>query len=78
MKHFKDFKSFNTYLGLNAPLDDDIDIGFYEPKNMRSKSEPITVDFYRISFKINLVNRSIPNSKPITAVFFNSPHLMIP
>lgn len=45
---------------------------------MLSKSEPISVDFYRISIKINLVNKTTPKSEPITAVFFNSPNLIVP
>ena len=78
MKLFKDFKSYNEYLGLNKPLDNDIDVGYYDPPNMLSKSEPISVDFYRISIKINLVNKTTPKSEPITAVFFNSPDLIVP
>lgn len=78
MKHFKDFKKYNEYLGLDEPLDNDIDIGYYDPQNMLSQSEPITVDFYRISIKINVVNKTIPKSEPITAVFFNSPNLIVP
>ncbi len=42
---------------------------------MLLKSEPVMVDFYRISIKINFVDKATPNSKPITAVFFNSPEL---
>ena len=78
MKNFTDFKTYNEYLGLNQPLDNDIDVGYYDPPNMLSSSELITVDFYRISIKINVVNRTIPISEPITAVFFNSPNLIIP
>lgn len=78
MKLFKDFASYNEYLGLPKPLDHNIDVGFYDPPTMLSKSEPIAVDFYRISVKINLVNRSSPNREPVTAVFFNSPNLIIP
>nr|WP_314835755.1 helix-turn-helix domain-containing protein [uncultured Flavobacterium sp.] len=78
MKNFTDFKTYNEYLGLNQPLDNDIDVGYYDPPNMLSSSELITVDFYRISIKINVVNRTIPISEPITAVFFNSPNLIVP
>jgi len=78
MKNFTDFKSYNEYLSLPKPLDNDIDVGYYDPPNMLSKSEPITVDFYRISIKINLVNKTTPKSEPITAVFFNSPNLIVP
>jgi AraC family transcriptional activator of pobA len=78
MKNFTDFKTYNEYLGLNQPLDHDIDVGYYDPPNMLSTSEPITVDFYRISIKINVVNKTLPKSDPITAVFFNSPNLIVP
>jgi AraC-like DNA-binding protein len=78
MRTFKDFKSFNEYIGLSTPLDNDIDIGYYDVVNMRLKSDPVSVDFYRISIKSNFVDKSaldfdIKNPKPITAVFFNSP-----
>src|SRR5579871_3932636 len=45
---------------------------------MRLKSEPVVVDFYRISIKINVVSNTTPNRKPITAVFFNSPNFTVP
>jgi len=75
MTKFTDFKSFNKYIGLPTPLDNDIDVGYYDPQNMLLKSEPVMVDFYRISIKINFVDKSASNPKPITAVFFNSPEL---
>jgi AraC family transcriptional regulator, transcriptional activator of pobA len=78
VRTFKDFKSYNEYLGLPKPLDNDIDVGYYDPPNMLSKSEPIMVDFYRISVKINVVNKTTADRKPITAVFFNSPNLAVP
>ncbi|MFV8342020.1 helix-turn-helix domain-containing protein [Flavobacterium sp. XS2P39] len=73
MKLFKDFTSFNEYVGLPKPLDSNLDIGYYDPKIMRLQSEPVMVDFYRISIKANFTDKSVPNPKPITAVFFNSP-----
>ena len=75
MKNFKDFASFNNYIGLPKPLDDDIDIGYYNPPTMLLKSEPVEIDFYRISIKIGFKDNLDPNSKPITGVFFNSPKL---
>ena len=77
MEIFKDFVSYNKYLGLKEPLDSDIDVGYYDPPNMLLKSEAIAVDFYRISIKINLKNKNAPNKKPITAVFFNSPETIV-
>lgn len=70
---FKDFETFNEYVGLKKPIDNDIDIGYYDPINMLLVSEPVVVDFYRISIKINFTDKSQPNTKPVTAVFFNSP-----
>lgn len=44
---------------------------------MLSKSEAISVEFYRISIKINLVTKT-RSREPITAIFFNSPNLIVP
>lgn len=76
MRIFKDFKTFNEYIGLPNPLDNDIDVGYYDPPNMLLKSEPVRVDFYRVSFKINFVDKTTPNAKPVNAVFFNSPEMI--
>ena len=73
MKHFTDFTSYNEYLGLNKPLDNDIDVGYYDPPNMLLKSEPITINFYRISIKAGYKDKFVENAKPVNAVFFNSP-----
>ena len=76
MKIFKDFSTYNEYLGVANPLDNDIDIGYYDPANMLLKSDPVMVDFYRVSFKINFIDKTAPNAKPITAVYFNSPEMV--
>lgn len=76
MKLFKDFTTYNEYLGVAKPLDNDIDIGYYDPANMLLQSQPIMIDFYRVSFKINFRDKTNPNAKPITAVFFNSPEMV--
>ena len=76
MRIFKDFKTFNEYIGLPNPLDNDSDVGYYDPPNMLLKSEPVMVDFYRVSFKINFVDKTTPNAKPVNAVFFNSPEMI--
>lgn len=76
MRIFKDFTTFNEYIGLSNPLDNDIDVGYYDPPNMLLKSEPVMVDFYRVSFKINFVDKTTPNAKPVNAVFFNSPEMI--
>ena len=76
-KVFDNFKEFNHFIGVAAPIDDHIDIGKY-PETTLLKSEGVYIDFYRISFKTNYINPDLPdfdpqNPKPITAVFFNSP-----
>ena len=78
MTLFKDIESFNKYLGLPKPLDNNIDIGYYDVPNMRLKSESVSIDFYRISIKSNFIDKSVSDfnpdkKKPVTAVFFNSP-----
>lgn len=78
MTLFKGFESFNKYVGLPQPLDTNIDIGYYDVPKMRLKSEPVSIDFYRISVKSNFIDKSVSdfdpgNPKPVTAVFFNSP-----
>lgn len=78
MKIFKDFTSFNEYTGLAIPLDNNLDIGYYNVSKMRLQSPPIMVDFYRISIKSNFTDKTSSdydpnNPEPISAVFFNSP-----
>ncbi len=78
MRIFKDFESYNAYVGLPEPLDNNIDIGFYDDKKIRLQSDPVMVDFYRISIKSNFIDKTAPDHNPgkptpITAVFFNSP-----
>ena len=75
MKVFNEFASYNEYLGLPTPLDNDIDMGYYDPSTMRLYSEPVIIDFYRISIKVDFLDNSLQKSKPVTAVYFNSPNL---
>ncbi|MEL4307092.1 AraC family transcriptional regulator [Joostella sp. CR20] len=77
MNTFTNFKAFNSFIGVQAPIGSNIDIGKY-PENTLLKSQGIYIDFYRISFKTNYINPELPDydpksPKPITAVFFNSP-----
>ncbi|SHM06724.1 helix-turn-helix domain-containing protein [Flavobacterium saccharophilum] len=74
---FNDFTSYNQYIGLAKPLDNDIDVGYYDAPNMLLKSEAIAVDFYRISIKVGYKDKFDPNSKPVNAVFFNSPEMPV-
>lgn len=80
MNLFKDIESFNEYMGLPKPLDNDIDIGYYDVLKILLKSVPISIDFYRISIKSNFIDKTLPDfdphhAKPVTAVFFNSPEV---
>jgi AraC family transcriptional regulator, transcriptional activator of pobA len=78
MKFFKDFASHNDYVGLPKPLGNNLDIGFYDGSTIRLRSEPVMIDFYRISIKSNYMDINAPgydpeNPQPITGVFLNSP-----
>lgn len=77
MRIFTDFKTYNEYLKLPKPLDNDIDVGYYNPPTQLLKSEPVAVDFYRISIKIGFKDKSNPKASPINAVFFNSPKIAV-
>jgi len=77
MVYFKDFQTYNKSIGLAPPLDNDIDVGYYDPPRIVLGTEPVKVDFYRISIKIKYRRKSAPNAEPISAVFFNTPDLII-
>eukprot|EP00744_Colponema_vietnamica_P024772 GILI01036226.1.p2 GENE.GILI01036226.1~~GILI01036226.1.p2 ORF type:complete len:289 (+),score=-21.40 GILI01036226.1:2185-3051(+) len=75
---YKDIEAFNQYVGLPKPLDNDINIGMYDRIKMRLYSEPIMIDFYRISIKTNYVDiyasdYNPDNPQAIKGVFFDSP-----
>jgi AraC family transcriptional activator of pobA len=77
MKTFTDFKSYNQFMGMEIPLDNDIDVGYYDPPKIILNSQPVVVDFYRISIKIKYKRKSTPDVAPVSAVFFNTPDLII-
>ncbi|TRW23663.1 AraC family transcriptional regulator [Flavobacterium zepuense] len=77
MKIYKDFVSYNQAIGLSKPLDNDIDVGYYDPPKIVINTDPVKVDFYRISIKIKYKRKSTPNTAPVSAVFFNTPDLII-
>lgn len=77
MKIFKDFASYNKSIGLAEPLDNDIDVGYYDPPKITLGTEPVLVDFYRISIKIKYKLKSTPFAEPASAIFFNTPELVI-
>lgn len=74
MVFLKDFEAFNNYVGLPQPLDSNIDIGYYDGHNTLLQSEPVMIDFYRISIKSNYVDlNNKDSSEPVIGVFFTSP-----
>ncbi|WP_051878742.1 helix-turn-helix domain-containing protein [Chryseobacterium sp. FH1] len=77
MKIYKDFATYNQEIGLSKPLDHDIDVGYYDPPKIIISSKPVIVDFYRISIKIKYKRKSTPDIEPVSAVFFNTPDLII-
>lgn len=77
MKIYKDFASYNQDIGMVKPLDNDIDVGYYDPPKIKVACEAVVVDFYRISIKIKYKRRSTPNVDPVSAIFFNTPDLII-
>jgi AraC family transcriptional activator of pobA len=64
-------------MGMEIPLDNDIDVGYYDPPKIILNSQPVVVDFYRISIKIKYKRKSTPDVAPVSAVFFNTPDLII-
>jgi hypothetical protein len=55
MKTLTNFKEHNRYVNLPDPLNEDIDVGRYEDADPpRLKSNPVMIDFYRISLKLTI------------------------
>lgn len=83
MKTFKTFRDYNQYVGMPAPRNDHIDLGRYQDsESPRLKSGPVTIDYYRISYKRNYVNRAAPyydseNPDPVSGLFFYSPNTVL-
>ncbi len=49
----KNIREHNEYVGLPDPKNEDIDLGRYEDSEIRLYSEPVKIDFYRLSYKRN-------------------------
>jgi YesN/AraC family two-component response regulator len=64
-------------MGMEIPLDNDIDVGYYDPPKIILNSQPVVVDFYRISIKKKYKRKSTPDVAPVSAIFFNTPDLII-
>ena len=75
----KNFKEHNRYVGLPDPRNEDIDVGRYQDTDSpRLKSDPVMIDFYRISYKSNYMNKIAPdynagNPQPFSGIFLYSP-----
>lgn len=54
----KNFKEHNDYVGLPDPRNEDIDLGRYEDSEIRLQSDPVTIDFYRISYKRDYTDKN--------------------
>ncbi len=78
MRTLKDFKEHNRYVGLPGPKNKDIDIGRYDDHEMLLTGDPVEIDFYRICYKSNYINKKAPsydpqNPQPVSGMFFYSP-----
>jgi len=80
MKTFENFKEYNRYVGMPDPRNEHIDLGRYKDAiSPRLKSKPVMIDYYRISYKYNYLNRAAPyydpeNPEPVSGLFFYSPN----
>lgn len=79
MKLFKHISEFNDYLGVDQPNRTSIDIGIYNNDKLRTSSQPVTTDFYRISIKYDFHNEEEikelnPEFLPNAFIFFSSPN----
>lgn len=79
MRTFKNFREYNYYVGMPEPRNEHIDLGRYRyAKKPRLSSSPIMIDYYRISYKSNYLNRVAPSYDPenpqaVSGLFFYSP-----
>lgn len=82
MKTLKNFKEHNRYVGLPEPRNEDIDIGRYDDHELRLTGDPVQIDFYRICYKSNYIDKKAPdydpeNPQPVSGMFFYSPEQRI-
>ena len=78
MKTLNSFKEHNKFVGLPEPKNEDIDIGRYDDHELRLTGDPVQIDFYRICYKSNFIDKKAPdydpeNPKPVSGMFFYSP-----
>ncbi|WP_157886075.1 hypothetical protein [Chryseobacterium glaciei] len=62
---------------MSDPLNEDIDVGYYDPPNIILGSDPVMADFYRIFIKIKFKRKATPFAEPIwvrlSTAFVRSP-----
>jgi AraC family transcriptional regulator, transcriptional activator of pobA len=78
MKTLNSFKEHNKFVGLPEPKNEDIDIGSYDNHELRLTGDPVQIDFYRICYKSNFIDKKAPdydpeNPQPVSGMFFYSP-----
>lgn len=78
MKTLNSFKEHNKFVGLPEPKNEDIDVGRYDDHELRLTGDPVQIDFYRICYKSNYIDKKAPdydpeNPKPVSGMFFYSP-----
>lgn len=79
MNTLKNFTEHNRYVELPDPRNEERVVGRYEDTDSPwLKSDLVMIDFYRISYKPNLLNRIAPNDdpenrQPVAGVFLYNP-----
>ncbi len=78
MNTFKNFEDYNRFVGLPDPKNYHIDVGQYDDHKLRLRGDPVMIDFYRICYKSNYLDRKAigydpENPQPISGIFFYSP-----
>lgn len=69
---FIDFISYNQYLDLDGPLNNDIDVGYYAPEKMLLKSERVNgnICFKKVlKFRLNASTLEISGPFTQTEIF---------
>lgn len=55
----KNFKEHNDYVGLPEPMNEHIDMGRYDDSDILQASDPVRINFYRISYKRNYAEGNV-------------------
>jgi hypothetical protein len=78
MKIFRGFTSYNEFIGLAAPLNDDVDVGYYDPPRIISAPDPET--FYQRQFSTDpkQYNRIVTDFQQCLGDHYNQPVKQLP